>query len=268
MTQGNGRPFTIVQLSDLHCGQQFFLPNLLERAIAEVNELEPDIVVISGDLTSHGFREEYGIALGYIDRLECESKVVIPGNHDSRNVGYVHFEELFGDRNSVLRVGGVTVVAVDSTEPDLDNGQIGRGRYRWIEEQFADPADLRVFVLHHHLLPVPGTGRERNVVNDAGDAIECLQRAGVDLVLSGHKHVPYAWRLEDLFVVNAGTVSSSRLRGKGRPCYNVIEVEGTHVGVWRKYPFHDQERIIQFSTETKTYEKYTARIEDEVTSHR
>jgi hypothetical protein len=48
----------------------------------------------------------------------------------------------------------------------------------------------------------------------------------------------------------------------------VIEVEGTHVGVWRKYPFHDQERIIQFSTETKTYEKYTARIEDEVTSHR
>ena len=66
--------------------------------------------------------------------------VVIPGNHDSRNVGYVHFEELFGDRNSVLRVGPVTVVAVDSTEPDLDHGQIGRGRYRWIEEQFAPDA--------------------------------------------------------------------------------------------------------------------------------
>jgi 3',5'-cyclic-AMP phosphodiesterase len=168
----------------------------------------------------------------------------------------------------VLRLGGVTIVAVDSTEPDLDNGQIGRGRYGWIEEQFAEPADLRVFVLHHHLLPVPGTGRERNIVNDAGDAIECLQRAGVDLVLSGHKHVPYAWRLEDLFIVNAGTVSSSRLRGHGRPCYNVIEIAGTHVSVWRKYPFHDQERIIQFSTETKTFEKYTARIEQEVTLDR
>ena len=46
-------------------------------------------------------------------------------------------EELFGDRNSVLRLGGVTVVAVDSTEPDLDHGQIGRGRYAWIEESFA-----------------------------------------------------------------------------------------------------------------------------------
>jgi 3',5'-cyclic AMP phosphodiesterase CpdA len=160
----------------------------------------------------------------------------------------------------------VTVVAVDSTEPDLDHGQIGRGRYRWIEEQFADESDLKIFVLHHHLLPVPGTGRERNVVYDAGDCIECLQRAGVDLVLSGHKHVPYAWRLENLFVVNAGTVSSMRLRGKTRPCYNVIEVTERHVDVWRKYPFHGQERIIQFSTETRAFEKYTTRIEDEVTA--
>jgi 3',5'-cyclic-AMP phosphodiesterase len=258
--------FRIVQLSDLHCGQQFFLPQHLESAIAEVNEMEPDVVVISGDLTSNGFRDEYALARDYLNRIECEAMVVIPGNHDSRNVGYVHFEELFGDRNSVLRAGNTTIVAVDSTEPDLDNGQIGRGRYRWIEEQFRDPADLRLFVLHHHLLPVPGTGRERNIVNDAGDTLECLQGARVDLVLAGHKHVPYAWRLEDLFVVNAGTVSSSRLRGKGRPCYNVVEVEGTHVGVWRRYPFHEQERIIQFSTDTKTYEKYTARIEDEVRS--
>ena len=258
--------FKIVQLSDLHCGQQFVLPQHLERAIAEVNEMEPDVVVISGDLTSHGFKEEYVLAREYLNRVECDAMVVIPGNHDSRNVGYVHFEALFGDRNSVLRVGEAQIVAVDSSEPDLDNGQIGRGRYRWIEEQFAAPAELRVFVLHHHLLPVPGTGRERNIVNDAGDTLECLQGAQVDLVLSGHKHVPYAWRLENLFVVNAGTVSSSRLRGNGRPCYNVVEVEGTHVDVWRRYPFHGQERIIQFSTDTKTYEKYTARIEDEVRS--
>jgi Icc protein len=264
---GDGRAaFTIAHISDLHCGGPYFLPNLLERAISEVNDLSPDVVICTGDLTTFGFKEEYLQAKGYLDRIKCDSLVVIPGNHDSRNVGYVHFEELFGDRSSVLRVGGVTIVAIDSSEPDLDHGHVGRGRYRWIEEQFAPPADLRIFVLHHHLLPVPGTGRERNVVYDAGDAIECLQRAQVDLVLSGHKHVPYAWRLEDLFVVNAGTVSSLRLRGNTRPCYNVIEVSGTHVDVWRKYPFHGSERIIQFSAETKAYEKYTARIEREVTS--
>jgi 3',5'-cyclic-AMP phosphodiesterase len=266
MQDGRARSFTIAQISDLHCGGPYFVPNLLERAISEINDLAPDIVICSGDLTTFGFKEEYAQAKAYLDRIECESLVVIPGNHDSRNVGYVHFENLFGDRNSVLRVGSVTVVAVDSTEPDLDHGQIGRGRYPWIEQEFAGPADLRVFVLHHHLLPVPGTGRERNVVYDAGDALECLQRAGVDLVLSGHKHVPYAWKLENLFVVNAGTVSSLRLRGNTRPCYNVVEVSGRHVAVWRKYPFHDQERIIQFSTETRAFEKYTARIEGEVTT--
>src|ERR1700746_2720432 len=210
----------------------------MERAIADINGLQPDIVVCSGDLTTYGFKEEYHQAKRYLDRLECDSFVVIPGNHDSRNVGYVHFEELFGQRNSVLRKDGVTVVAVDSTETDLDHGQIGRGRYSWIEQEFATPARLRVFVLHHHLLPVPGTGRERNVVYDAGDAIECLQRAGVNLVLSGHKHVPYAWRLENLFVVNTGTVSSLRLRGNTRPCYNVVEVNGSHGAVRGRCPFH------------------------------
>jgi 3',5'-cyclic-AMP phosphodiesterase len=258
--------FVIAQLSDLHCGGPYFVPNLLERAISEINELQPDVVICSGDLTTYGFKEEYAEAKRYLDRLECDAFAVIPGNHDSRNVGYVHFERLFGDRNSVLRVKDVVIVAVDSTEPDLDHGAIGRGRYPWIEEAFAGDARMRVFVMHHHLLPVPGTGRERNVVYDAGDAIECLQRSNVDLVLCGHKHVPYAWRLEDLFIVNAGTVSTLRLRGNVRPCYNVVEVSGSHVTVWRKHPFHGQERIIQFSVETRAYEKYTARIEDEVTS--
>ncbi len=263
------RTFQIAHISDIHCGGPYFLPNLLERAIVEINDIGPDIVVCSGDLTTFGYKEEYAMAKSYLDELECDSMVVIPGNHDSRNVGYVHFEDLFGARNSVTRVNGVTVVAVDSTEPDLDHGQIGRGRYRWILDEFAegDP-DFRVFVLHHHLLPVPGTGRERNIVYDAGDVIECLQRAGVNLVLSGHKHVPYAWRLENLFVVSTGTVSCLRLRGATRPCYNVIEVTGTHVAIWRRYPFHGQERIIQFSTQTRAFEKYTARIEGEVTSSR
>jgi 3',5'-cyclic AMP phosphodiesterase CpdA len=260
--------FRIAHISDLHCGSPHFVPNLLERAIMEVNELEPDAVVCSGDLTTFGFRPEYAEAAGYLERIECPVQVVIPGNHDSRNVGWVHFEDFFGARNSVVHLNGVSIVAVDSSEPDLDHGSIGRGRYDWIKEQFSEPADFRIFVLHHHLLPVPGTGRERNVVHDAGDALEVLQQVGANLVLSGHKHVPYAWRLEDIFIVNAGTVSSLRLRGRGRPCYNLIEIEGRHVTVWRKYPFHGQERIIQFSADTLEFEKYTGRIDDEVTSRR
>jgi 3',5'-cyclic AMP phosphodiesterase CpdA len=214
------------------------------------------MVVVSGDLTADGYRAEYESARDYIAKLDCENLIVIPGNHDSRNVGYVHFEELFGERRSEWHGDRVSVVAIDSTEPDMDHGTIGRGRYGWIEERFAaHEAFLRIFVLHHHLLPVPGTGRERNVVHDAGDALECLLRSEVHLVLSGHKHVPYAWRLENLFVVNAGTVSTTRVRGKTRPCYNVIEATPERVSVFRKYPFHDREAIISFDPRTHEYEK-------------
>ena len=53
---------------------------------------------------------------------------VVLGNHDSRNVGYVHFEEMFGPRHSELHANGVTIVAEDSSEPDLNHGQVGRNR--------------------------------------------------------------------------------------------------------------------------------------------
>ncbi|GAH24738.1 unnamed protein product, partial [marine sediment metagenome] len=35
----------------------------------------------------------------------------------------------------------------------------------------------------------------------AGDVLETVVDAGVDMVLNGHKHVPYLWRVEDLLVV-------------------------------------------------------------------
>jgi 3',5'-cyclic AMP phosphodiesterase CpdA len=84
------------------------VPGLLERAIGEINDLNPDIVVCSGDLTTFGFKHEYEEARRYLDKVVASQMVVIPGNHDSRNVGYVHFEELFGERNSVLGSGRQT----------------------------------------------------------------------------------------------------------------------------------------------------------------
>jgi 3',5'-cyclic AMP phosphodiesterase CpdA len=249
------RTFSIAHISDLHCGSPHFQPELLDRTIEEINELRPDVTVVSGDLTTDGFKPEYEEAQHYLDRINCEDMIVIPGNHDSRNVGYVHFEELFGPRTSELHKKGVSIVAVDSSEPDLDHGQIGRNRYRLIEEQFSQPAELRIFVLHHHLIPVPGTGRERNVVYDAGDLLEVLLRCRVNLVLCGHKHVPYAWKLEDLFLVTAGTTSSLRLRGHTRPCYNLIEIGPERVSVFRKYPFDVRESIVEFAPGTQRYAK-------------
>jgi 3',5'-cyclic AMP phosphodiesterase CpdA len=193
--------------------------------------------------------------------------MVILGNHDARNVGYIHFERLFGERHSVIDLDEVVLVGVDSSEPDLNDGQVGREHYGFITDAFSGAGDkLKIFVVHHHLIPLPGTGRERNIVLDAGDVLQRLTEAKVDLVLSGHKHVPYSWKLEDMLIVNAGTASTLRLRGNTRPCYNVIEVEDGRVEVFRKYPFKRRELAVSFHPKSRQYSRSEERIASEVTS--
>ena len=256
---------TICQISDIHCGNPKFIPDLLERSILEINDLEPAAVVVSGDLTDAGYRQEFETAAEYIRRFRCENVMVIPGNHDSRNVGYVHFERLFGERYSCIDFEDAVMVGVDSSEPDLNDGRVGREHYEFIRESFSQAGEkLKIFVIHHHLIPIPGTGRERNIIFDAGDVLELLDEVGADLVLSGHKHVPYSWKLENMFIVNAGTASTTRLRGNTRPCYNIIEIEDGHVRVFRKYPFKERELTVNFDSATREYSRYEERIDSEI----
>lgn len=243
---GSSKEKVIVQISDLHVGEKHFVPSLLTRAVDEINDLEPDIVIVTGDLTANGFRREYDTVRNYLDPIKSKNQIVLIGNHDSRNVGYLHFEELFGKRYMTFNESGISIIAADSSEPDLDNGQIGREHYQWIKDEFNknDKGVFRIFAMHHHLVSVPGTGRERNIVNDAGDVLETLVDAGVDLVLCGHKHVPYLWRVEDLLVVTAGTVSCLRLRGRIEPSYNIIYIREKEIDIIRRYPFDRSEKIL------------------------
>jgi 3',5'-cyclic AMP phosphodiesterase CpdA len=242
----NATPVVIAQISDLHCGSIYYRPELASEVVREINELRPDIVTVTGDLTDMGFYDEFLLAREVVSGLTCERVLVIPGNHDARNVGELHFEEMFGKRDSEIGLPGVRILGVDSSEPDLDSGRVGRERYRWMEERFADPAEFKILAIHHHLVPVPGTGRERNIVYDAGDLLRVLASTGVDLVLCGHKHVPNVWRLEDMFIVNAGTASSVRLRGREKPCYNVFEVLPDRVRVTLCYPFGHKDVVADF----------------------
>ena len=248
----NNNEIIIVQISDIHVGEAEFVPSLLTRCIDEINELKPDIVMISGDLTGMGYKREYDTVKNYLLPIQCKNLIIQPGNHDSRNVGYMHFEDIFGQRYSSFNMEGLTIVAADSSEPDLDNGQIGREHYKWISGEFkkAESKDLKVFAMHHHLIPVPGTGRERNIVHDAGDVLEVLVDCGVDIVLCGHKHVPYLWRVEDLYIITAGTVSSLRLRGKIEPNYNVFHIREGEIDIYRRFPFDRVEKILCLERKT------------------
>jgi 3',5'-cyclic AMP phosphodiesterase CpdA len=243
----------IAQLSDLHVGGARYREELLRAAIAEVNAAGPDLVVVAGDLTDEGYPDQYPIAKRELERIECPNVVLVPGNHDARHVGYLYFEETLGARDSRLRLelGGSTValVAVDSSKPDLDEGEVGREHYGWIEEGFAGEADLRVFACHHHLMPVPGTGRERNQVLDAGDVLSLLRRLGVELVLSGHRHMPYVWPVAGMFIVHSGTVSTLRTRGFPHPAYNLILVSEARIAVELRIPGGDRRDLGDYPRE-------------------
>ena len=257
------RPFRIAHLSDLHCGGTYFEPNLLERAISEVNELRPDMVICTGDLTTFGFKHEYQMARSYLDRIHCDSFVVIPGNHDARNVGYVHFQRLFGDPYSRFRAGfdpvraerlqatGFTIVGLDSSEPDVNEGQVGRSRYPWLLGQFDEPGDIRMVAVHHHLVPIPGTGRERNIVLDAADLLLTLIGLDVDIVLSGHKHVPFFWGLNGMLICNSGTAGTRRVRASTPPSWHELHIDATTIKVFTHYLDGRRELSVIFSRKTR-----------------
>jgi Icc protein len=256
-------------MSDLHVGAGLFEPELLTAAIRETNALAPDLVVIAGDLTMEGYRSEFQACRRFLDEVSCPQLVVTMGNHDARNVGYRHFEDFFGPRVSATTVtvseGQAKVLAIDSTKPDLDEGEVGREHYAWVDAELRDwTAGPKIVVIHHHILAVPGTGRDVNNLRDAGDFMAILRELNVDLVLSGHRHVPYVWSISGVRVVHSGTVSTMRVRGTMPPSYNVIEIDADEVRIAMRQPGRGpqgEEPLARFGREALTTSQFYPQLE-------
>ena len=77
----------IAQLSDIHVLDPRFEERLLDAAIEEINAEAPDLVVMAGDLTANGYREEFEYARDRLDGLDAREVLYVPGNHDARSVG-------------------------------------------------------------------------------------------------------------------------------------------------------------------------------------
>ncbi len=215
----------IVHISDLHCGESQSGLQLLETAIGEINEAKPDIVVVTGDLTCNGFLEEYRLAKEYLSKLECKHILVGGGNHDFRFTGFLLLNKFF-PRPEVLVSDGVAICYISTSRPDRDDGEVGHRQVLWIREIMRRHRDkFKIVAMHHHLVPIPDTGTAQNLVLDAGDVLRALVEGGVNLVLCGHKHRPWRTRVEDMCIINAGSVSSKKLRGFFSNSYNVVDVD-------------------------------------------
>ncbi|MDW5564008.1 MAG: metallophosphoesterase family protein [Methanomassiliicoccus sp.] len=220
----------IAHISDLHFSSSLFVQEYADNVARTIQQEGPDLLVVTGDLTTDGYVAEYEAAKRFLDRLEVKDRLIVPGNHDARNLGYTIFEEIIGPRFPLYHGEEVTVVGLDSTEPDVDDGHVGREHYDDIRNHLSGRG-VRIVALHHHLIPIPGTGRERQIPTDAGDLLGICKEAGVDIVLSGHKHLAWVWNLDGCFFITAATSTSRRLKGRSRPAMNIMDIEGRELMV-------------------------------------
>lgn len=202
----------IAHISDLHAGGSWFDAAAFEAGVALVNDLGVDQVVFTGDLTDHSLHEEFERAAALLDRFDAPVHAV-PGNHDAMRDGWRLFADrlMGGRRYRTADLGAAVFVGLDSSEPDSNEGHIGREQMEWFEEVLESGAGRpHVVALHHHVLPVPHTGRERNILLDSGEFLRVLDDHKVPLVLTGHKHQPWCWRVNGTVVATTGTFSSRK----------------------------------------------------------
>ncbi|MEM2935453.1 MAG: metallophosphoesterase family protein [Candidatus Thermoplasmatota archaeon] len=210
----------IAHISDIHFGMSWmFIEKMAKKGIERLNRENPDVVIITGDLTDYGLKKEYKGVKRLLDNINCEY-LAIPGNHDARHQGASVFEEYIGERFFVKKIGKYKFVGLDSSQPDLDEGHIGREQ---IEKMKRYIGRNSIIILHHHLLPVPDTGRERNVLVDAGDVLKLLSEYKVKVVLNGHKHVPWVWEINNIVISTAGTISCERT--PYTQSLNIVEID-------------------------------------------
>jgi 3',5'-cyclic AMP phosphodiesterase CpdA len=221
-----GEIIRIAHLSDLHITDKGeFKKEIFEKGKEAVNSIDPkaDFIFITGDITFEGLIPEYELASERIKEFESET-TLIPGNHDARHLGFHLFEEFFKRLEFFKKIGDIGLMGLDSSEPDRDEGHIGRGKYPLIEKNLMDTKEFKIIGLHHHIVPVPNSGREQNIINDAGGLLDLVLRNDVPLILMGHRHVPYSVRVHNTLFVNAGTFSSQRTRAHFGNSFNIIDI--------------------------------------------
>lgn len=211
----------IVHISDVHFGFEH-LRDKAEKAIRQINEIEPDIVILTGDIGLWGIHHEFREAYDVLSNLRSDL-FAIPGNHDARNDGLKYFELYFGRPRKSLKTDNVVILGVNSTLPDTDDGYIGPHQREWVAKMVRKNC-INIIAMHHHVVPVPHTGRNMNVLIDAAETVEALTlHCHGGIVLAGHRHVPYSTKLLRTHIIHAGSLSSYKVLMPDNN-YNIIEV--------------------------------------------
>ncbi len=250
----------ILQFSDVHFGCEH--KRAVAAALDYAHARTADLILITGDITQQGFRDEFAAAGEWIRRMP-EPTFVIVGNHDvpywSLPARLFHpwkaFEEATGhpahDHQFLspdVMVRGVVTARGWQARANWSKGVIDLDQTRKAAAALrqAPVGALRILACHHPLVEMIGTPMTGDVKR-GDEAALIFAEAGVDLITTGHVHVPFALpiRLGDhcSYAVGCGTLSH-RERG-APPSFNRIEWDARQIVVtavaWTGDRFEDSE---------------------------
>ena len=229
----------ILHLSDPHFGAADL--TAAETFLNQAAALQPDLTILSGDLTMRVRRREITAAKAFVERLP-RPHLVIPGNHDIPLIHhpldrFLHpfrrYQEAFGhELEPELISNGVHVVSLNSSRAfgfhaDWSEGRLSHRQLLRMREKFqkGPPDHFRVLVLHHPLLELQISGRA--VVKPLKKLMQTLEEARVDVVMCGHFHRSqiHSAGLSDQWktiISQAPTVCSTRLQGEPQGFHELL----------------------------------------------
>jgi 3',5'-cyclic AMP phosphodiesterase CpdA len=234
----------ITHLSDVHFGRHD--PQVVAAVEAFLDDRRPDLVVISGDFTQRARVEQYREAAAFVDRIEAKGLPVlaVPGNHDvplydvvRRFVRPLHRYKRFIDDDLCpwIESDDIAVLGINTARSlTIKDGSVSLEQMAMIRDRFrdVDPAKMRILVTHHPLfaMPIGDEGELSKTVKRDSDALQAVAEAGVDILLAGHFHRTFAKSAREMvetagaaLVIQAGTATSTRLRGDELQSFNWLE---------------------------------------------
>ncbi len=215
---GAGRMSLLLHISDTHFGTED--PPVVAALQRLATTLRPDVLVFSGDITQRARSAQFAAARAFCDSLGIERLLALPGNHDiplfnlpARLLDpYGGYRDAFGDElEPELEGDDLLLLGVNTTRPARHkNGEVSTAQVARVARRLetARREQLRVVVTHQPAC-VMREEDEPDRLRGGHAAIQAWSRAGADLVLGGHIHLPY---LTDACARGAGHAAGAVLR--------------------------------------------------------
>jgi outer membrane protein assembly factor BamB len=211
-------PFRFAWLSDTHVGTATGEQDLRD-AVRDINSLTGlSFVVVSGDVTEFGSRDQLRLAKDLLDgiRIPC---CVIPGNHDTKwsESGATDFPRLWSEDRFVFDCGGYRFIGMHQGPlMKMGDGFWAPQDVRWLEamlKKLPHRNQPLIFITHY---PVDDSIANWYVV------LDLLKKHNTQAILCGHGHANHKFVFEGV----PGVMGRSNLRVPALVGgFNLVEVK-------------------------------------------